>query len=147
MRAALPETLKLAAAAYLLALAALACFGLHRGLLAYPAEVAYAVLRLFVLALTLGHVRLTPLAKRKYRSQRRRLRHLGERLGQWRQERAEERALAAGKSLALEPNEWHSTADAPPLRAPVPAEAAGPPEQPPPAKPSSGGGPLPPIFG
>lgn len=92
-------------AGYLIVLAIAAAIGIHRALLAYPVKVTYAAARLAVYALSFGHVQLAPLARRTRRRQARRIRNLRFTISEWRRQQAEEKALAAGLSLA-EQGKW-----------------------------------------
>ena len=76
MPEAVTDTLTLAAAGYLLIVAAAAALGVHQRLLAYPGRALYATVRVIVTALTFGRVRIAPLARGAKRRNARRLRDL-----------------------------------------------------------------------
>lgn len=76
------ETLQLAGALYMLLVAGAACLNLHRLVLAYPGRALYASVRLALIAVTAGRVRLTPLARQTRQRQRRRINEARQSLGE-----------------------------------------------------------------
>jgi len=96
--------LKIVLIAYLLALAAAAALGVHRGLLGYPIYLAYSLCAFLLYATSFGRLRLAPRARNFGSRQRRRVRSA------WRDWR-ERRALDRGERLE-QPIVWH-TADEP----------------------------------
>lgn len=97
------EALRLLAAAYLLVLAVAAALGLHRSLLFYPLHATYATARIGLLILTLGRVRLTPLARGVRRRQARRFRSLRAMAAEWRENREDAHELDA-----MEAPQWQA---------------------------------------
>lgn len=80
---------RLGLACYALLLAVAAIVGLHRSLLAYPARISYSLLRLVVMLLSGGQVRLVPLGRRIKRRSLRRIRNLRSMIDEWREVRVE----------------------------------------------------------
>lgn len=96
----LGEGLRLVAIAYLLALAAAASVGAHRPLLAYPIHLLYALTSLALRLGSLGRVRLAPLPAAGPR------RSVAQAWREWREIRAEERAIARGEEIKRPQQEW-----------------------------------------
>lgn len=102
----LVEGARLVAIAYLLTVAAAACFGAHRALLGFPLYLAYSIASFIAYLFSFGRLRLAPMAHLAATGSRRRL---GKIWADWRETRAEERALARGEQLDR-PREWISVA-------------------------------------
>lgn len=100
------EAVRVLAATYLIALAVAAVFGVHRALLTYPFQAAYASIRLIVLAATLGRVRLAQNVRRQRRRGARRLRSLRYALAERREARNDSEG---GRHIR---NEWVSGEEA-----------------------------------
>jgi hypothetical protein len=135
------HALQLVVAAYLLALAVTALLGVHRGLLTYPFRALYSLVRILVLVLTLGRVHLSANAKRTRRRGQRHLRNARSVFGDYRERRAEERAIARGEDPFVDSSGWASktsptTAVSPPPDTPGPGFVA----------PAPASGLLPPAF-
>jgi len=82
------EALRVLVAGYLLVLVGAALLGFHRALLTYPFQSAYATVRLFLLTVTLGRVKLVKNARKSRRRQARRLRDLRYNISEWRESRS-----------------------------------------------------------
>lgn len=116
------HALRLVAAGYLLVLAGTALAGVHRTVVTYPFHAGYSALRLIVMTLTAGRVRLEKDVRRARIRNERRVRDLRGGLSDWRERRAEERALARGENPYPTTSSWSSSAV--PAPEPPPAYAS-----------------------
>ena len=97
-------SLRLVLACYFLVLAVAALFGLHRVLMAYPFHATYAAVRILLLGLTFGRVRLAKDVRARQRREARRVRAIKTTIADWR----ERRTIAKGELDITKTSEWQS---------------------------------------
>lgn len=107
MDGALIDSIRIALAAYLLAVAVGAVFGFHRPLIAYPIRVAYSTFVLVVDFLSRGHVHLMAPARKVRRRGAISLRNVKDHFAEWRVERAE----ARGEVVETPAMTWQSAGE------------------------------------